>query len=43
MSLSLEYFGGKRTGDLMSRIGTDTDRISNCSCRCTCSTSPPTC
>ena len=28
-SLSLEYFGGKRTGDLMSRIGSDTDRICN--------------
>ncbi|HYN76753.1 MAG TPA: ABC transporter ATP-binding protein [Lamprocystis sp. (in: g-proteobacteria)] len=26
-SLSLEFFGGKRTGDLMSRIGSDTDRI----------------
>ncbi len=25
--LSLEYFGGKRTGDLISRIGTDTERI----------------
>ena len=25
--LSLEFFGGKRTGDLMSRLGTDTDRI----------------
>jgi ATP-binding cassette subfamily B protein len=25
--LSLEYFGGKRTGDLMSRISSDTDRI----------------
>lgn len=25
--LSLEFFGGKRTGDLMSRIGTDSDRI----------------
>ncbi len=25
--LSLEYFGGKRTGDLMSRIGAETDRI----------------
>lgn len=25
--LSLEYFGGKRTGDLMSRIGSETDRI----------------
>ncbi|HEX4149206.1 MAG TPA: ABC transporter ATP-binding protein, partial [Pirellulales bacterium] len=25
--LSLEFFGGKRTGDLMSRIGQDTDRI----------------
>lgn len=28
-SLSLDYFGGKRTGDLMSRIGSDTDRINN--------------
>ena len=27
MSLSLEYFGGKRTGDLMARIGSETDRI----------------
>ena len=27
--LSLEYFGGKRTGDLMSRLSTDTDRICN--------------
>ena len=27
--LSLEYFGGKRTGDLMSRIGNDTERICN--------------
>jgi ATP-binding cassette subfamily B protein len=27
MGLSLEYFGGKRTGDLMSRIGSETDRI----------------
>jgi ATP-binding cassette subfamily B protein len=25
--LSLEYFGGKRTGDLMARIGAETDRI----------------
>lgn len=25
--LSLEFFGGKRTGDLMSRVGTDSDRI----------------
>ena len=25
--LSLEYFGGKRTGDLISRISTDTERI----------------
>jgi ATP-binding cassette, subfamily B, bacterial len=25
--LSLEFFGGKRTGDLMSRISNDTDRI----------------
>ena len=25
--LSLEYFGGKRTGDLMSRIGSESDRI----------------
>ena len=27
MKLSLEYFGGKRTGDLMARIGSETDRI----------------
>ena len=27
--LSLEFFGGKRTGDLMSRIGSDSDRICN--------------
>ena len=27
MSLSLEYFGGKRTGDLMARIGSETDRL----------------
>ena len=27
--LSLEFFGGKRTGDLMSRISTDSDRICN--------------
>lgn len=27
--LSLEYFGGKRTGDLMSRLTSDTDRICN--------------
>ncbi|MGD0901156.1 MAG: ABC transporter transmembrane domain-containing protein, partial [Thermoguttaceae bacterium] len=27
LRLSLEYFGGKRTGDLMSRISSDTDRI----------------
>ena len=27
LQLSLEYFGGKRTGDLMSRIGSETDRI----------------
>ncbi len=26
-TLSLEYFGGKRTGDLVARIGTETDRI----------------
>ena len=24
---SLEFFGGKRTGDLISRVGSDTDRI----------------
>ncbi len=28
LHLSLEYFGGKRTGDLMSRIGSESDRIS---------------
>lgn len=27
LNLSLEYFGGKRTGDLMARIGSETDRI----------------
>ncbi|MGE5468060.1 MAG: ABC transporter ATP-binding protein [Ignavibacteria bacterium] len=27
MHLSLEYFGGKRTGDLISRIGSESDRI----------------
>jgi ATP-binding cassette subfamily B protein len=27
--LSLEFFGGKRTGDLMSRISNDSDRICN--------------
>ncbi len=27
LRMSMEYFGGKRTGDLMSRISSDTDRI----------------
>ncbi|HPB90640.1 MAG TPA: ABC transporter ATP-binding protein [Rugosibacter sp.] len=27
LGLSLEYFGAKRTGDLMSRIGSESDRI----------------
>jgi ATP-binding cassette subfamily B protein len=27
LNLSLEYFGSKRTGDLMARIGSETDRI----------------
>ncbi|CAN5712880.1 ABC transporter ATP-binding protein [soil metagenome] len=27
LGLSLDYFGGKRTGDLMTRIGSETDRI----------------
>jgi ATP-binding cassette subfamily B protein len=27
LRLSLEYFGSKRTGDLMARIGSETDRI----------------
>ena len=27
LKLSLEYFGGKRTGDLIARIGVETDRI----------------
>ncbi len=27
LKLSLQYFGGKRTGDLMARIGNETDRI----------------
>ncbi|MFN3737038.1 ABC transporter ATP-binding protein [Hydrogenophaga sp.] len=28
LSLSLDYFGAKRTGDLIARIGSETDRIS---------------
>src|SRR5207248_10683556 len=27
--LSVEFFGGKRTGDLMARISNDTDRLCN--------------
>ncbi len=27
LGLSLEYFGGKRTGDLVSRLGSESDRI----------------
>ncbi|HCY64014.1 MAG TPA: ABC transporter [Oxalobacteraceae bacterium] len=27
LKMSLEYFGGKRTGDLISRIGSESDRI----------------
>jgi len=27
LQLSLEYFGGKRTGDLLSRVGSESDRI----------------
>jgi ATP-binding cassette subfamily B protein len=27
--LSLEFFGGKRTGDLMARVGNDTERLCN--------------
>lgn len=27
LKLSLEYFGGKRTGDLLSRVGSESDRI----------------
>ena len=41
-SLSLEFFGGKRTGDLISRVSNDTDRI----CyflSVNCSISPTTC
>jgi ATP-binding cassette subfamily B protein len=26
-TLSLQFFGGKRTGDLMARLGSETDRI----------------
>jgi ATP-binding cassette subfamily B protein len=29
MRLSMEFFGGRRTGDLISRLGDDTDRINN--------------
>ena len=42
LQLSLDYFGSKRTGDLMARIGSESDRI----CvflPCTCWISPPTC
>ena len=28
LALSLDYFGGKRTGDLMARVGSETDRLS---------------
>jgi ATP-binding cassette subfamily B protein len=28
-TLSLEFFGGKRTGDLLSRVSSDTDRLCN--------------
>ena len=28
-TLSLDFFSGKRTGDLMSRVGNETDRINN--------------
>ncbi len=28
-SLSMEFFGGRRTGDLIARVGSDTDRINN--------------
>ncbi len=28
LGLSLDYFGSKRTGDLLSRVGSETDRIS---------------
>ena len=28
LGLSLDYFGAKRTGDLMARVGSETDRIS---------------
>jgi len=28
-SLSLDFFGSRRTGDLMARVGSDTDRINN--------------
>ena len=27
LRMSLEYFGGRRTGDLMARVGSETDRI----------------
>jgi len=29
LRLSVDFFGGKRTGDLISRVGSDTDRICN--------------
>jgi ABC-type multidrug transport system fused ATPase/permease subunit len=43
MKQSLEYFGGKRTGDLMARIGSPKPTASMSSCRCICSISRPTC
>ena len=42
LRLSLDYFGGKRTGDLMARIGSKPTG-STSSCRCTRSISSPTC
>jgi len=29
LRLSVEFFGGKRTGDLMARVGSDTERLCN--------------
>ena len=40
--MSLEFFGGKRTGDLISRVSSDSDRICTSS-RSTCWILSPTC
>jgi ATP-binding cassette subfamily B protein len=43
LKLSLDYYGGKRTGDLMARIGAETDRINAVSVAATRWISRPMC